>query len=116
MKITRNQLQELIKEVALEKQSILLEMPGLSTVGSKMGANDPKTDDPKGEDPAGDDGEMVKRSLYHMSQQAQQLHDMLHGDENLEEWVRTKITKAADSLETAFKAIVYDKGPGRGRL
>tara|TARA_R110002020_G_scaffold78132_2_gene196668 strand:- start:1202 stop:1552 length:351 start_codon:yes stop_codon:yes gene_type:complete len=116
MKITRHGLKDLIKEVVLEKESVLLEMPGLSTTGSKMHAHDPKTNDPKGEDPAEDDGEMVKRSLYHMSQQAQQLHDMLHGDENLEEWVKTKITKAAASLEGAFKAIVYDKGPGQGRL
>jgi hypothetical protein len=51
-----------------------------------------------------------------MSQQAQQLHDILHGDENLEPWVQDKITKAADYLEKAFKAITYDKGPGKGRM
>ena len=36
--------------------------------------------------------------------------------ENLEPWVAAKITKAADYLEKAFKAISYDKGPGRGKL
>ena len=51
-----------------------------------------------------------------MAQQAQQLHDMIQGDENLEPWVQAKITKAADYLEKAFKAISYDKGPGKGRL
>ena len=51
-----------------------------------------------------------------MTQQAQQLHDMLMEDENLEPWVQDKISKAADYLEKAFKAITYDKGPGQGKL
>ena len=51
-----------------------------------------------------------------MSQQAQQLHDMLQGDENLEPEIQDKIIKAADYLEKAFKAVTYDKGPGQGRV
>tara|TARA_Y100000593_G_scaffold89180_1_gene172804 strand:- start:1540 stop:1869 length:330 start_codon:yes stop_codon:yes gene_type:complete len=108
MKITRTQLKFLIQEAIAEKSSVLLEMPQPPIVGQEQTGDYTK-------DPDGYEGEMAKRSLYHMSQQAQQLHDMLMGDENLEPWVQDKITKAADYLEKAFKAITYDKGPGDGR-
>lgn len=124
MKITREELKSLIAEEIREGDSVLLEMPMMSTTGSKMN-NVPRgskmhAQDSGGaagaEDPADHTGEMTKRSLYHMSQQAQQLHDTLHGSENLEQWVQDKITKAAECLESAFKAISYDKGPGQGRM
>jgi len=106
MKISKKELKKMIAE-ELNGSSVLLEMP-------KMNMMDPASNYEK--DPDGYEGSMAKRSLYHMAAQAQQLHDMLHDDENLEPWVAAKITKAADYLEKAFKAISYDKGPGRGKL
>jgi len=106
MKISKKELKKMIAE-ELNGSSVLLEMP-------KMNMLDPASNYEK--DPDGYEGSMAKRSLYHMAAQAQQLHDMLHDDENLEPWVAAKITKAADYLEKAFKAISYDKGPGRGKL
>ena len=107
MKISKKQLREMIAE-ELNESSVLLEMP-------KMNQLDPASNNYE-KDPDGYEGQMAKRSLYHMAAQAQQLHDMLHDDENLEPWVQAKITKAADYLEKAFKAISYDKGPGRGKI
>jgi len=109
MKITRQGLKLLIAEEITATNSILLEMPKPPIVGQEQTGDYTK-------DPDGYEGEMAKRSLFHMSQQAQQLHDILAGDENLEPWVQDMITKAADYLEKAFKAIIYDKGPGQGRL
>ena len=109
MKITRDNLLSLIKEEMATSSSVLLEMPQPPIVGQEQTGDYTK-------DPDGYEGEMAKRSLFHMSQQAQQLHDILANDENLEPWVQDKITKAADYLEKAFKAIIYDKGPGQGRL
>jgi len=106
MKISKKELKKMIAE-ELNGSSVLLEMP-------KMNMMDPASNYEK--DPDGYEGSMAKRSLYHMAAQAQQLHDMLHDDENLEPWVAAKITKAADYLEKAFKAISYDKGPGKGKL
>ncbi len=106
MKISKKELKKMIAE-ELNGSSVLLEMP-------KMNMLDPASNYEK--DPDGYEGNMAKRSLYHMAAQAQQLHDMLQDDENLEPWVAAKITKAADYLEKAFKAISYDKGPGRGKL
>jgi hypothetical protein len=108
MKITRVQLRQLINESINENNSVLLEMPEPPIVGQEQNGDYDK-------DPDGYEGDLAKRSLFHMSQQAQQLHDMLMGDENLEPWVQDKITKAADYLEKAFKAIVYDKQNPEGR-
>ena len=107
MKISKNELKKMIAE-ELNGSSVLLEMP-------QMNMLDPASNNYE-KDPDGYEGNMAKRSLYHMAAQAQQLHDMLQDDENLEPWVAAKITKAADYLEKAFKAISYDKGPGRGKL
>lgn len=65
-------------------------------------------------DPDGYEGEMARKSLYHMARQADQLHGMLRADENLEPWVQDKISKAADYLESAFKSITYDKDNPKG--
>ena len=108
MKLLRKQLKQLVEETLHEKQSVLLEMPHPIVGQEQTGAYT--------KDPDGYEGEIAKRSLFHMSQQAQQLHDMLQGDENLKPWVQDSITKAADYLEKAFKAIISDKGPGKGRL
>jgi hypothetical protein len=107
MKISKKELKRLIAE-ELNGSSVLLEMP-------QMNQLDPASNNYE-KDPDGYEGEMAKRSLYHMAAQAQQLHDMLQDDENLEPWVQDKITKAADYLEKAFKSISYEKGPGQGKL
>ena len=104
MKITRKELATLITEEVRRANSILFEMPE-EPIGSHSAS-----------DTNGNDGDVVKRSLYHMSQQSQQLHDMLMGDENLEPWVQDKVVKAAKNLEEVFKAITYDKGPGQGAI
>ena len=112
MKLTKKCLKALISEEIRSLNTVLLEHPEGSTEDREY--NDGESGS-RQEDPAGDEGEMAKRSLYHMSQQSQQLHDMLSDAENLEPWVLDKISKAAQSLEEAFKAVTYDKGPGQGR-
>jgi hypothetical protein len=109
MKLSRTSLKALIAEEIKKNNSVLLETPGGPIVGQEQTGDYTK-------DPDGYEGEMAKRSLYHMAAQAQQLHDMIMEDENLEPWVQEKISLAADYLEKAFKAISYDKGPGQGRL
>jgi len=108
MKITREALKDLIQETMKEMPSVLLETPQPPIVGQEQEGDYTK-------DPDGYEGEMVKRSLYHMAVQAQQLHDMIQNDQNLEPWVQDKITKAADYLEKAFKSIIYDKQHPEGR-
>jgi len=112
MKITRKQLKNLIFEEFTKSSSILLERPYHHPVG--RGTRRDSNKRREGRDDY--EGDAARQKLYHMSQQAQQLHDMLHGDEDLKSWVQDDITKAADYLEKVFKSITYDKGPGQGRL
>jgi|TARA_R110000765_G_scaffold408926_2_gene506923 hypothetical protein len=112
MKLTKKSLKTLISEEIRRFSTILLEMPE----GEQREQEEVEQPSPSQQiAPEGDEGEMAKRSLYHMSQQSQQLHDMLTDEENLEPWVLDKISKAAGALEEAFKAVTYDKGPGQGR-
>jgi hypothetical protein len=108
MKITRDELISLIQEEVNISNSILLEAPEHPIVGQEQTGDYTK-------DPDGYEGEMAKRSLYHMAAQAQQLHDIIMNDEDLAPWVQDKISKAADYLEKAFKALTYEKGPEQGR-
>ena len=110
MKISKNDLLSLIKEEIAQRQpTILLETPGHSIIGQEQDTGDYR------KDPDGYEGQMSKRSLYHMARQADQLHDVLMDDENLEPWVQDKISKAAEYIEKAFKAIMYDKDNPEGR-
>ena len=115
MKITRSELKRLIQEESLRTQideSVLLETPMNSTSGTRMGGRDNLEVE---KDPDGYEGKMAKKSLYHMARQADQLHDMLIDDQNLEPWVQAKITKAADYLKSAFDTIIYEKDNPKGR-
>jgi|TARA_R100000005_G_C4953807_1_gene173148 hypothetical protein len=106
MKITRKELLKLINEERVQmEESVLLEAPNSLTSPAVQRYE---------QDPDGYEGDMARKSLYHMARQADQLHGMLRGDENLEPWVQAKITKAADYLEAAFKSITYDKDNPKG--
>jgi len=118
MKLSKASLKSYILEEINKNNSVLLEMPGPSMpeptiTGAPIVGQEQTGDYTK--DPEDYDGEMAKRSLYHMAAQAQQLHDMVREDDDLEPWVQEKISLAADYLEKAFKAVTYDKGPGQGR-
>jgi hypothetical protein len=115
-KMTRQNLRDLIVEELTYPASVLLESPpemGSSPINQPvMNAMGPGESE---EDPIGP-GADTRQQLYHISQQSQQLHDMLADTEELSAAVATKIAKAAQILELAFKTITYDKGPGQGQV
>jgi phage anti-repressor protein len=47
------------------------------------------------------EGDMAREQLHTAAEAAKELHDILDADENLPEWVQSKITKALDYLDTA---------------
>ena len=65
MKISKNELKRMIAEELTNTSSVLLEMP-------QMNQLDPASNNYE-KDPDGYEGQMAKRSLYHMAAQAQ--HD-----------------------------------------
>tara|TARA_R110000751_G_scaffold282988_1_gene386301 strand:- start:557 stop:901 length:345 start_codon:yes stop_codon:yes gene_type:complete len=114
MKITREELQDLIVEEIQQSKSILLEMPMGATSGSKMGALDPDS----GYDTDLDterDGKACRSNLFHLSAQAQQLHDLLSDDEKLDLEIESAVKKAAASIEQVFKLITYQRHNPKGQ-
>jgi len=92
MKLTRKSLKNLISETIREQNSLLLEMP--------------ENRDEQNE------GDALKKELFHMSQKAQQLHDMLADEADLEPWVQAKITKASAMVGAVFDHLMYENRPG----
>ncbi len=59
-----------------------------------------------------DEGGMAKRQLYKAAKYAMMLHDSLKDEDQLEGWVQSKITKAADYLGTVAHYLEYEMGMG----
>ena len=63
------------------------------------------------------EGDMAKDDLYTIDSAAEELYSILQADDNLPEWVQSKITKAVDYLDTArdyMKAQSYGQGMAEG--
>lgn len=58
-------------------------------------------------DDTDDDGWMAKSELYKLAKYAITLHGMIQDNENLEPWVQSKITKAADYISTVKHYMEY---------
>ena len=55
------------------------------------------------------EGDMAKTQLKTMMDAAQELYDMMGDDDNLPEWVQSKITKAADYIDTAADYVTNEE-------
>lgn len=58
-------------------------------------------------DDTDDDGWMAKSELYKLAKYAITLHGMIQDNDNLEPWVQSKITKAADYISTVKHYMEY---------
>lgn len=58
-------------------------------------------------DDTDDDGWMAKSELYKLAKYAIALHGMIQDNDNLEPWVQSKITKAADYIGTVKHYMEY---------
>ena len=84
MKITKRQLRRIIKE---EKRK-LNEQPADENISTGK-------------------AEMAKGQLFHIAKNAQSLHDKLNDDDQLPEWVQSKIAVVADYVETIADYLEY---------
>ena len=55
------------------------------------------------------EGDMAKKNLYSIKNSADKLSDLLDDEDNLPEWVQTKITKALDYVDTAARYMDAEK-------
>ena len=60
------------------------------------------------------EGDMAKDELHTIVRAARRLNGMLDDNENMPEWVQSKITKAADYIDTAADYIESNKQQDRG--
>ena len=67
--------------------------------GRNLGYGSVKSDDRE--------GRMTKKHLYKISKYSQSLHDRLMDDDDLPEWVQSKIARAADKLESVHGYLDY---------
>lgn len=93
MKISKKRILEIIKEEIEEGQ---------------MADYGPHHD--KYFDHTDNEGGMAKRQLFKTAKYAMMLHDALDEDDQLEGWVQSKITKAADYMGTVAHYLEYEMG------
>ena len=60
-------------------------------------------------DPDGYEGRMAKQNLWKLANYAQELHDLISDDENLEPWVEEKIAVASFMIDSVAHYIQYEK-------
>ena len=65
-------------------------------------------------DSTDDDGWMAKGQLYQLSKYSVELHGMISDTDNLEPWVQSKITKAADYISAVKHYMEYLQINGHG--
>jgi len=106
MKFTRKQLKKLIVKELRSSQSVLLEMPG------RDGSYSYGEEDNRG---GNDVVDLTAQKLYHLARQADQLHDILKGDDKLSEEVSNDIEEIANKVKEIFDAVMYDKQNPKGR-
>ncbi len=53
------------------------------------------------------EGRMTKKQLYSIFRKAESLYDMLRDEDDLPEWVQSKITRAAEKIQVAYDYMEY---------
>ena len=70
-------------------------------------------DDTCGHDPEYDqEGYMTKSQLYKIGEFAMQLHDMIEDDDNLPEWMQSKVAQMSQMIGDVKSALEYDQEEG----
>jgi len=54
------------------------------------------------------EGRMSKKHLSYISRKTQSLHDLLNDDDDLPEWVQSKISRAAEKVQTVYDYLEYE--------
>jgi len=59
---------------------------------------------------------MIRSNLYVMSQQAQEMHDMVGMNDDLPEWVQEKIAVAGSMIDSVYDYLGYEYMAMRGEV
>tara|TARA_Y100000816_G_C25845507_1_gene441751 strand:- start:202 stop:558 length:357 start_codon:yes stop_codon:yes gene_type:complete len=53
------------------------------------------------------EGRSTKKQLYYLFRKSQSLYDMLRDDDDLPEWVQSKVSRAADKIQSVYQYLEY---------
>ena len=53
------------------------------------------------------EGRTTRKQLYYIAKKAQSLHDIIRDDDDLPEWVQSKIARVADKINAAYEYVEY---------
>jgi len=53
------------------------------------------------------EGRSTKKQLYYIFRKAQSLYDMIEDDDDLPEWVQSKISRVADKIQSVHEYLEY---------
>ena len=96
MKITKSQLRQIVEEELKEVRA--------SMMGTDWASFPPRDFESHGE------CSMAVNQLHRTEELARKLQDMISKDDNLEEWVESKITKAQDYLSSVLNYMSGERG------
>jgi hypothetical protein len=100
-----NEMKKILQDDALysshEEGGILdsFDIPGEENHGRNLSYGSIKSDDRE--------GRMTKKELYYIFRKSQSLYDMLHDDDDLPEWVQSKVTRCADKIQSVYEYLEY---------
>ena len=121
MKYTRKELKKLIIEQRNKMRLIEVCGPaeGDHMPNGDMGSpavqhpSDDSKGDLSGHDEGDHEGKMALAQLGQIMQNADALQSSVGLDDNLQAWVQSKLTKAADYLDTVKKYMEFESVPGQ---
>jgi hypothetical protein len=108
MKISKDRLKQIIKEelaVGVVGEKPMHDSPH----GEEEGEHDEMSGGEYLRDQHGYEGEMAKTNLWKIAEYAQEMHDLIHDDEDLEPWVEEKIAVAAYMMDQIGHHLQYMK-------
>lgn len=54
-----------------------------------------------------DEGRSTKKQLYYISRKSQSLHDLLEDEDDLPEWVQSKVSRAAEKIQSVYDYLEH---------
>jgi|TARA_R110001592_G_C12570586_1_gene692287 hypothetical protein len=113
MKLSREDLRSLIDEEIkhLMQDDVVFkqhDLPGILDDFDDTSVQDSGRNLSYGHTKASDhEGRSTKKQLYYMFRKSQSLYDMLNDDDDLPEWVQSKVSRAADKINSVYEYLEY---------
>ena len=104
--LTRRQIQRaILKEMILRECACQDQEAERMSHGTQFHNNGPE-----------EESGMIRSNLYTLSQQAQEMHDMIGMNDDLDEWVQEKIAVASSMIDSVYDYLGYEYKSMKGDI